>query len=122
MIEGTDRNIMKEIKAIIQPAMLSRVIEALKEMADLPGVTVSEVKGFGKSRAADATEKIVEDTIEYSKKVKLEIVVPDSRVEDVVRAICSNASTGHAGDGKIFITTVDDVVKIRTGQRGEEAI
>jgi nitrogen regulatory protein P-II 1 len=122
MIQGTDRNIMKEIKAIIQPAMLSGVIRALKEMADLPGVTVSEVKGFGKSRAADATEKIVEDAIEYSTKVKLEIVVPDSRVEDVVQAICSNASTGHAGDGKIFVTTVDDVVKIRTGQRGEQAI
>jgi nitrogen regulatory protein P-II 1 len=122
MIQGTDRNIMKEIKAIVQPAMLSGVIRALKEMADLPGVTVSEVKGFGKSRAADATEKIVEDAIEYSTKVKLEIVVPDSRVEDVVQAICSNASTGHAGDGKIFVTTVDDVVKIRTGQRGEQAI
>lgn len=113
---------MKEIKAIIQPAMLSRVIEALKAMPDLPGVTVSEVKGFGKSRAADATEKIEEDEIEYSKKVKIEIVIPENRAEDVVHAISVNAHTGHAGDGKIFITTVNDVVKIRTGQRGHEAI
>ena len=122
MIKNTGRIIMKEIKAIIQPAMLSRVIGALKAMADLPGVTVSEVKGFGKSRAADATQKVVEDEVEYSKKVKLEIVVPESRVEDVVQAICANAHTGHAGDGKIFVITVDDVIKIRTGQRGEQAI
>jgi len=122
MTESTHRNVMKEIKAIIQPAMLSRVIGALKEMADLPGVTVSEVKGFGKSRAADARQKVVEEEIEYGKKVKLEIVVPESRVEDVVQAICFNAATGHAGDGKIFVLTVDEVIKIRTGQRGEQAI
>jgi nitrogen regulatory protein P-II 1 len=122
MIKNNDRTTMKEIKAIIQPAMLSRVIGALKAMTDLPGVTVSEVKGFGKSRAADATQKVVEDEVEYSKKVKLEIVVPESRVEDVVQAICANAHTGHAGDGKIFVITVDDVIKIRTGQRGEQAI
>jgi len=113
---------MKEIKAVIQPVMLSKVIEALKAMADLPGVTVSEVKGFGKSRAADAMEQVVEDAIEYSKKVKLEIVVPEDRVEDVVHAISANAHTEQAGDGKIFITTVDEVIKIRTGQRGEQAI
>jgi nitrogen regulatory protein P-II 1 len=113
---------MKEIKAIIEPAMLSRVIEALKAVADLPGVTVSEVKGFGKSRAADATQEVVEDEIEYSKKVKLEIVVPENRVEDVLAAICANAHTGQPGDGKIFVFSVDEVVKIRTGQRGEQAI
>jgi nitrogen regulatory protein P-II 1 len=113
---------MKEIKAVIQPVMLSKVIAALKAMADLPGVTVSEVKGFGKSRAANATEQVAEDAIEYSKKVKLEIVVHENRVEDVVQAICANAHTGHAGDGKIFVTTVDDVIKIRTGQRGDQAI
>jgi nitrogen regulatory protein P-II 1 len=122
MIKNNDRTTMKEIKAIIQPAMLSRVIGALKAMADLPGVTVSEVRGFGKSRAADATEKVVEDAVEYSTKVKLEIVVPENRVEDVLATIRAHAHTGHPGDGKIFVTTVDDVVKIRTGQRGEQAI
>jgi nitrogen regulatory protein P-II 1 len=122
VIRSTERTIMKEIKAIIQPVRLARVIEALKAMADLPGVTVSEVRGFGKSRAADAMHKVMEDEVEYSKKVKLEIVVPESRVEDVVQAICVNAHTGHAGDGKIFVITVDDVVKIRTGRRGEQAI
>ena len=113
---------MKEIKAIIQPAMLPKVMESLKTMTDLPGVTVSEVKGFGKSRVAAATEKVVENEIEYHKKVKLEIVVPENRVEDVVQAICANAHTGRAGDGKIFVVTVDDVIKVRTGQRGEQAI
>ena len=113
---------MKEIKAIVQPAMVSRVIASLKALPGLPGVTVSEVKGFGKSRAADATEKVVEDEIEYSKKVKLEIVVPENRVEEVLAAICANAHTGQPGDGKIFVLSVDEVVKIRTGQRGEQAI
>jgi Cd2+/Zn2+-exporting ATPase len=97
---------MKEIKAIIQPVRLSRVIEALKAMADLPGVTGSEVRGFGKSRAADATQKVVQDEVEYSKKVKLEIVVPESRVEDVVQAIFANA---HAGRTVVVIGTSDHV-------------
>jgi nitrogen regulatory protein P-II 1 len=113
---------MKEIKAIIQPFMLSKVINALKEIGGLPGVTVSEVKGFGKSRAANAANKIVEESIEYAKKVKLEIVVPDSLLDQVVNAICAKAHTGRAGDGKIFIHTVDEIVKIRSGEKGEQAI
>jgi nitrogen regulatory protein P-II 1 len=113
---------MKEIKAIIQPWILPKVIEALKALPDLPGVTVSEVKGFGKSQAADATQKVVEEEIEYSKKIKLEIVVPRNRVEEVLEAICANAHTGNPGDGKVFVVTVDEVIKIRTGQRGEDAI
>ena len=113
---------MKEIKAIIQPFMLAKVINALKELEDLPGVTVSEVKGFGKSRAEDAIEKVVEDEIDYSKKVKLEIVVPNHLAEEVLRIVSTQAHTGRPGDGKIFVSTVDDVVKIRTGERGEGAI
>lgn len=113
---------MKEIKAIIQPFMLSKVINALKELERLPGVTVSEVKGFGKGRAENAEHKVVEDFIEYGKKVKLEIVVPDNLVDEVVGVICANAHTGRPGDGKIFVSTVDEVVKIRTGEKGEQAI
>lgn len=114
---------MKEIKATIQPFMLSKVINALKELEGLPGVTVdSEVKGFGKSRAEDAQHKVVEDFVEYSKKVKLEIVVADYLVEAVVQTIQTHAHTGNPGDGRIFISTVDDVIKIRTGERGEGAI
>ncbi len=113
---------MKEIKAIIQPFMLSKVIEALKERDDLPGVTVSEIKGFGKARAEGVNDKIVEDSIGYVEKVKLEIVVPDKIADAVVDIISTHAHTGRAGDGKIFVYTVDEVVKIRTGERGEGAI
>jgi nitrogen regulatory protein P-II 1 len=113
---------MKEIKAIIQPFMLSKVIDALKELEGLPGVTVSEVKGFGKGRAENAEQKVVEDFIEYGKKIKLEIVVPDQLVGEVVEIICTNAHTGRPGDGKIFVSRVDEVMKIRTGEKGEQAI
>jgi nitrogen regulatory protein P-II 1 len=113
---------MKEIKAIIQPFMLSRVINALKEIGGLPGVTVSEVKGFGKSRAANAQDTVVEDSIEYARKTKLEIVVPDSLLDQVVNAIRAKAHTGRPGDGKIFVSTVDEIVKIRTGEKGSQAI
>ncbi|MEW6144115.1 MAG: P-II family nitrogen regulator [Thermodesulfobacteriota bacterium] len=113
---------MKEIKAIIQPFMLSKVINALKEREDLPGVTVSEIKGFGKARAEGAQNIIVEDLIGYVKRIKLEIVVPDAIADEVVNIISTHARTGRAGDGKIFVYTVDEVVKIRTGERGERAI
>jgi nitrogen regulatory protein P-II 1 len=113
---------MKEIKAIIQPFMLSKVINALKEREDLPGVTVSEIKGFGKARAEGVQNKIVEDLIGYVKRIKLEIVVPDKIADEVVNIISTHAHTGRAGDGKIFVYTVDEVVKIRTGERGEGAI
>ena len=114
---------MKETKAIIQPFMLSRVISALKELEGLPGVTVdTSVRGFGKGGAAQAPGGIVEDFVGYVPKVKLEIVVPDTLVERVVGAIQKNAHTGNPGDGKIFVYGVEDVVKIRTGERGDNAI
>ena len=113
---------MKEIKAIIQPFMLEKVIEALENIPHLPGVTVSDVRGFGRGRAGCATDKVVEGAVTYVKKTKLEIVVPDSMVDEVVRAIQNHAHTGNPGDGKIFVYAVDDVVKIRTGESGEKAI
>lgn len=113
---------MKEIKAIIQPFLLSKVVDALKEIEDLPGLTVSEVRGFGKGRARNATTKIVEDGIEYAHKTKLEIVVPDGMVEEVLRIVCKHARTGRPGDGKIFVSAIDEVVNVRTAERGEGAI
>ncbi len=114
---------MKEIKAIIQPFMLSKVINALKELEGLPGVTVdTTVRGFGKGRGADAAHRIVDDFVEYVPKAKLEIVVPDGLADAVVSAIQKAAHTGNPGDGKIFVLAVDDVVKIRTGERGEKGI
>lgn len=113
---------MKEIKAIIQPIVADRVLSALREMADLPGVTVSEVKGFGRQRALGRSGSADEVEIFGVKKIKLEIVVPDGLVEKVVQLIATRAHTGNPGDGKIFVSTVEDVVKIRTGEHeGDEA-
>lgn len=113
---------MKEIKAIIQPFMLSQVIDALKEIPDMPGVTVSEVKGFGKSRAAGAKNSVTEWGVDFVPKVKLETVVTDEMAEQVVETIQKNAHTGNVGDGKIFVYDVGRIIKIRTGKSGEEAI
>ncbi|HVJ06489.1 MAG TPA: P-II family nitrogen regulator [Candidatus Saccharimonadales bacterium] len=113
---------MKEIKAIIQPFVLTRVVEALKEIEGLPGVTVSDVRGFGRARAAGALAPVIDEGIEYVKKAKLEIVVPDHLVGPVLKVIVEKAHTGKAGDGKIFVYPVSDVVKIRSGERGEDAI
>ena len=113
---------MKEIKAIIQPEISEAVITALKHISGLPGITVSEVKGFGRNRAADAANTVIDGAIEYARKVKLEIVIPDSLVEQTLETIRSHAHRGKPGDGKIFISTIDDVLKIRTGERGEQAV
>ena len=113
---------MKEIKAIIQPFMLERVCAALREIDGLPGVTVSQVIGWGKSRAADARDAVQEAGHAFARKTKVEVVVPAPLAETVVAAIEDAARTGSVGDGKIFVYDVAEVVKIRTGERGEEAI
>jgi nitrogen regulatory protein P-II 1 len=114
---------MKEIKAIIQPFLLTKVVEALKQIEGLPGLTVDrEVRGFGRTRGDEARHQIVDDLVVYVPKVKLEMVVTDELVERVVQTIQANAHTGNPGDGKIFVISVDEVVKIRTGERGEGAI
>ncbi|RMD91437.1 MAG: P-II family nitrogen regulator [Calditrichaeota bacterium] len=114
---------MKEIKAIIQPFLLTKVVDALKKIDGLPGLTVdSDVRGFGRSRASEAKHKIIDDIVEYAPKAKLEIVVPDDMVEITVETILEHAHTGNPGDGKIFIINVEDVIKIRTKQRGEQAL
>jgi nitrogen regulatory protein P-II 1 len=111
---------MKEIKAIIQPHMLTKVIDSLKAMKHLPGITVSEVRGFGHIPPESAKNKIVEEFIEYARKTKIEIIVPDELAEQVVDAIARNAHTGLPGDGLIFVSPVDEVIKIRTGDRTRE--
>lgn len=107
---------MKEIKAIIQPHRASEVIDALEAMDDLHGVTVSEVKGFGHHRARSA-KKSTEDLIDYAAKTKLEIVVPDRLAGAVVETILKHGHTGRPGDGLVFVSTVDDVFRIRTGTK-----
>ncbi len=113
---------MKEIKAIFRPFKLLDVVSELQKIQNLPGVTISDIREFGKSKAKDAKEKILDGLIEYVHKVKIEVVVPDEMIEAVVNTIQANAHTGNPGDGKIFIYPVDDIVKIRTNERGGEAI
>lgn len=114
---------MKEVKAIIRPFLLSKVVEALRQIEGLPGLTVDrDVRGFGRSPVGHDPDKIVDDLVEYIPKAKLEIVVPDELVETVVQTIQANAHTGNPGDGKIFVIAVEEVVKIRTGERGEKAL
>lgn len=113
---------MKEIKAIIQPFMLTRVATALHKIEGLPGLTISEIRGFGKSRGKKEDGGNDEGVYEFVPKNKIEVVVPDELTELVVNTIQENAHTGNPGDGKIFVTEVVNVVKIRTNERGKEAI
>jgi nitrogen regulatory protein P-II 1 len=111
---------MKEIKAIVHPSMLEAVIAALKQIPELPGVTVSEVKGFGRSHLAGDSGHVTEGNIHYDRRAKLEIVVPDGLLEQTVKSIQIHAHRGRPGDGKIFVYTVDEVVNIRTGEHDRE--
>lgn len=113
---------MKEIKAIIQPFMLPKVIDALKEIPNMPGVTISEIKGFGRGRAENNPASTNEWGVEVVSKVKLEAVVTDEMMEEVVNTIQRHAHTGNVGDGKIFIYEVKDVVRIRTAEHGPGAL
>ncbi|MCL4551081.1 MAG: P-II family nitrogen regulator [Bacteroidetes bacterium] len=113
---------MKEIKAIIQPFMLTRVVTALHKIEGLPGITISDIKGFGKSKGKKENGSDDEGIYEFVPKNKIEVVVPDGLMELVVNTIQENAHTGNPGDGKIFVTEVRNVVKIRTNEQGENAI
>ena len=112
---------MNEIKAIIQPFMLDKVLDALGQIEGLPGITVSTVRGFGQTRGRAAEAKD-DSTVHYVNKAKIEVVVPDALVETVVHTIQEHAHTGNLGDGKIFVYKVTEVIRIRTGERGEAAI
>ena len=113
---------MIEIKAIIQPFKLSNVVEALREIPNFPGLTVTKVQGFGRQKGKGATHKIVEDLIDYVPKVKIEIIVNDEMLDTVVNTIKEKAHTGNKGDGKIFIYDVREAVRIMTGETGEAAV
>jgi nitrogen regulatory protein P-II 1 len=113
---------MKEIKAIFRPAKLLEVTEELQHIEGLPGVTVSEIRGFGKGGARNAQDRVVYEMVEFIPRIQLEVVVDDGMVDEVVNVIQKHAHTGNTGDGKIFVSTVDDIVKIRTNERGNDAI
>ncbi|MFZ9753981.1 MAG: P-II family nitrogen regulator [Cyanobium sp.] len=112
---------MKKIEAIIRPFKLEDVKIALVN-AGVVGMTVSEVRGFGRQKGQIERYRGSEFTVEFLQKLKLEIVVDDDQVETVVDAIQSAARTGEIGDGKIFISTIDSVLRIRTGDRDSDAI
>jgi nitrogen regulatory protein P-II 2 len=112
---------MKKIEAIIRPFKLEDVKIALVN-AGIVGMTVSEVRGFGRQKGQVERYRGSEFTVEFLQKLKLEIVVDDERVDTVVNAIQDAAKTGEIGDGKIFISSVDAVIRIRTGDRDNEAI
>ena len=113
---------MKEIKAIVQPFQLSTVVEALQQIPDLPSLTVSDVRGFGRRRVRNTLDRIEDEGILYVKRVQIDVVVPDRLAEEVIRTIRESAHTGNPGDGKIFKRSVDDAIRIRSGERGEAAL
>ncbi len=112
---------MKKIEAIIKPFKLEDVKEALREIG-IQGLTVVEVKGFGRQKGHTELYRGAEYVIDFLPKIKLEIVVSDDMVSKVIETIRESAKTGKIGDGKIFIFPTEDVVRIRTGERGEDAI
>ena len=112
---------MKQIEAIIKPFKLDEVKEALQE-AGLQGITVTEAKGFGRQKGHTELYRGAEYVVDFLPKVKIEVVVGDSQVEPAVEAIRNAAQTGRIGDGKIFVSPVEQVIRIRTGETGEDAI
>ncbi len=112
---------MKKVEAIIKPFKLDEVKEALNEIG-IQGITVSEVKGFGRQKGHTELYRGAEYVVDFIPKIKMEIIVSDDIASKVVDAIEQAAKTGRIGDGKIFVTTVEEVVRIRTGERGEDAL
>lgn len=112
---------MKKVEAIIKPFKLDEVKDALTQIG-IKGNTVTEVKGFGRQKGHTELYRGAEYVVDFLPKIKLEVVVPDNLVDKVIETIVGAAKTGRIGDGKIFVTSIDDVVRIRTGERGEDAV
>jgi len=112
---------MKKVEAIIKPFKLDEVKESLSGVG-VQGLTVSEVKGFGRQKGHTELYRGAEYVVDFLPKVKLEIIVTDEKVAEVVAAIEKAARTGRIGDGKIFVMSIEEVIRIRTGERGSDAI
>ena len=112
---------MKKIEAIFKPFKLDEVREGLSEIG-ISGLTVTEVKGFGRQKGHTELYRGAEYVVDFLPKVKIEVVIPDTLLEQAVDAIVKAARTGKIGDGKIFVTSVDQVIRIRTGETDEAAI
>jgi nitrogen regulatory protein P-II 1 len=113
--------VMKKVEAIIKPFKLDEVKESLNSLG-VRGLTVSEVKGFGRQRGHTELYRGAEYVVDFLPKVKLEIIVEEDLAASVVEAIEKAANTGRIGDGKIFLSSVEDVIRIRTGERGKDAV
>jgi nitrogen regulatory protein PII len=114
-------NIMKKIEAIIKPFKLEEVKDALSELG-IEGMTVTEVKGFGRQKGHTEIYRGSEYTVDFLPKIKLEIVLSNERVEAAILAVVKAAKTGKIGDGKVFITNIEDAVRIRTDEKGDKAL
>ena len=112
---------MKMIQAIIKPFKLDDVKEALKAVG-VTGMTVSEVKGFGRQKGHTELYRGAEYAVDFLPKIKIEVVMEDDQVDQAVEAIQTSAFTGRIGDGKIFVSTIDQAIRIRTGEKGPEAL
>ncbi|MEM7301224.1 MAG: P-II family nitrogen regulator [Pseudomonadota bacterium] len=112
---------MKKIEAIIKPFKLDEVKEALQEVG-LQGITVTEAKGFGRQKGHTELYRGAEYVVDFLPKVKVEVVLNDDAVDSAIEAIRKAAETGRIGDGKIFVSSVEEVIRIRTGERGPDAI
>ena len=112
---------MKKVEAIVRPHLLEAVKTALQEVG-IVGMTVTEVKGFGRQKGHTETYRGSEYKVEFLPKIKIEIALGDELVEQAVEAVLKTAKTGKFGDGKVFVSEIDDVVRIRTGERGEAAL
>ena len=112
---------MKLITAIIKPHMLDEVRDALSK-AGIKGLTVTEVRGFGRQKGHTETYRGAEYSVDFVPKMKVEIVADDGEVDGVIGAISQSARTGEIGDGKIFVSNVSDVIRVRTGEKGKNAI
>jgi nitrogen regulatory protein PII len=112
---------MKKIEAIIKPFRLEEVKEALAGLG-IEGMTVTEVKGFGRQKGHTEIYRGSEYTVDFLPKIKVEVVLPDERVKEAVDAIIKAAKTGKIGDGKVFITGIENAIRIRTGETGDQAV
>jgi nitrogen regulatory protein PII len=119
--QHANSTVMKKVEAIIKPFKLEEVKDSLSEVG-IDGMTVSEVKGFGRQKGHTEIYRGSEYTVDFLPKIKIEMVMADSRVEAAVGAIIKAARTGKIGDGKIFVMPIDEAVRIRTDDRGEDAV
>ena len=112
---------MKKIEAVIKPFKLDEVKEALQELG-VQGMTVIEAKGYGRQKGQTELYRGAEYVVDFLPKIKIEVVVADDQVDAAIEAIINAAKTGKIGDGKIFVTPIDEAIRIRTGEKGEDAV